>query len=74
MEKLNLYRITQGGRVIDTLERPPEGVPFTLLYRLIADAGKLLTNGLRLCPSVDIEPSELPRWREIDALKPGVQA
>lgn len=36
-------------------------------YRLVADDGKLLTRGGEYVYCVDVEPSEVNQWREVNA-------
>ena len=44
---------------------PAYGDSYTLMYRLVADAGKVLTDGKLEVPSVDTTTPEA--WTEIDA-------
>lgn len=44
-----------------------EGTEPTGLVRLVADEGKLLTNGTDEVVAIDIDPSEQALWSEVDA-------
>lgn len=51
-----------------TLETPIhlEGIYFIKYYKLTADAGKILTDGVKKVTSVKIAEDELDKWSEID--------
>lgn len=65
MKKLTRYRYLGTNGVLETdIELP--GVYNTTFYRLIADEGKLLTNGEITTPTVITNEKELANWTEID--------
>lgn len=59
-----LYRYERDGGGITVSPIMPSG-EYTEMYRLIADEGKALTNGVVITPCVDVESVE--GWSEIDA-------
>lgn len=63
MQAVNLYRYnrTDGGVTVSTVMPDCE---YTLRYRLIADEGKILTNGTETAKCVDTDT--LDGWEEID--------
>jgi len=63
IQKLYKYIRKSGGVTISTKQRYPLTMPYIELYRLIADDGKVLTNGEILTPCVDVESVE--GWEEI---------
>lgn len=66
MQKIILYRYRRadGGMTIGPNE-PKEGTEYTMLSRLIADKGKLLTDGTDfVTPCIDVDDAE--GWYEID--------
>lgn len=65
MQTITLYRyIRQDGGVTTSLIKPDAG-DYSLKYRLIADEGRLLTDGATLTGCVDVESPE--GWTETDA-------
>lgn len=63
MIRKQMYRVRRDGRVYITPHRPTEA-GYTILYRLIADEGMILTDGERTAPAVDTNnPDE---WSEIE--------
>ena len=60
--KVYKYRRKSGGITISTHKPICE---YEELFRLIADEGKLLTNGEVSTPCIDVESAD--GWREIDA-------
>ena len=63
MIRKQMYRVRRDGRVHITPHRPSEA-GYTILYRLIADEGMILTDGERTAPAVDTNnPDE---WSEIE--------
>lgn len=65
IQKLYKYTRESGGVTVSTKQRYPLTMPYTEMYRLVADDGKALTNGETILPSVDVESIE--GWEEIDA-------
>ena len=64
MQIINLYRYERdGGGITVSPEKPDK--PHTIKYRIIADEGKILTNGETMTPCVDVDSTE--GWDEIDA-------
>jgi hypothetical protein len=60
MKKLTLYRYEQDGRTVVSLDKPSGS--FTEKYRLVADEGKVITNGLVTATVIDTDsPNE---WSE----------
>lgn len=65
MQTITLYRYTrQDGGVTTSLIKPDAG-DYSLKYRLIAEEGKLLTDGTIVAGCVDVESPE--GWTETDA-------
>ena len=65
MVKKNLYRYTGRNGIITSLVHL-EDAKFYPMYRLIADEGKILTNGELKVKSIDIFAEDLGKWTEID--------
>lgn len=65
MQKKKIYRVVTEGRVIDTPKKP-KGVDYILRYRLIADEGMGLTNGLSIVPMIDVDADQVDQWQEIE--------
>lgn len=66
MQKIILYRYrrSDGGMTIGPNE-PEQGTEYTMLYRLIADEGKALTDGTDFkTPCIDVD--DVDGWYEID--------
>lgn len=61
----NLYKIIRadGGVTISTAQ--PDG-PYVPYLRLIADDGKILTNGVVKAPVVDVPDGDQGLWTEVD--------
>jgi hypothetical protein len=67
MQKLNLYRYTRENGGITTSLQKPTNTEYDIIYRLVADEGKVLTtDGENLTPCVDIEVADFPKWYETD--------
>lgn len=67
MELVNLYRYERESGKWTTSPEKPADIPCTLMYRLVADDGKLLTaDGEHTTPCADIDVSDLPGWYEVD--------
>lgn len=64
MNIINLYRYERdgGGTTVSTV-KPDK--PYTTKYLLVADEGKMLTDGKTVTPYIDTETPYL--WDEIDA-------
>ena len=65
MIKKGLYRYTGRNGIITSLVHL-EDAKFFPMYRLIADEGKVLTNGEITLKSIDIFAEDLGNWTEID--------
>ena len=64
MQVINLYKyIRENGGVTVSPNKP--NVEYTEMYRLVADEGKILTNGEIVTSCVDVETIE--GWNEIEA-------
>lgn len=62
IETLYRYQRQSGKTTVSPIQ--PTDKPFTEVYRLIADLGKVLTNGETQTPCVDVDSTE--GWTEID--------
>ena len=47
------------------------GAVYTIMYRLIADAGKILTNGTDNASVIDVTEADKASWSEIDKPQEG---
>ena len=65
MIKKDLYRYTGRNGIITSLVHL-EDAKFFPMYRLIADEGKVLTNGEVTLKSIDIFAEDLGKWTEIN--------
>ena len=65
MIKKDLYRYTGRNGIITSLVHL-EDAKYYPMYRLIADEGKVLTNGELKVKSIDIFAEDLSKWAEID--------
>ena len=65
MIKKNLYRYFGRNGMITSLVLL-DNIEHLLMYRLIADEGKMLTNGELLVKSIDIFADDLSKWTEIE--------
>ena len=65
MIKKDLYRYTGRNGIITSLVHLDD-VKFYPMYRLIADEGKILTDGELKVKSIDIFAEDLGKWTEID--------
>lgn len=59
------YRYLGNNGVIESLVELPN-VYSTSFYRLVADEGKVLTNGIEFTPSINVPEKELANWTEVD--------
>lgn len=64
MKTVSLYRYKVEGEGVYISPQKPSS-EYTTLFRLIADEGKVLTDGNTQTPCVDTE--DAGAWREIDA-------
>lgn len=69
MTKIKRYRYL-GKNGIVTTSVLIDGVEPILMYRLIADAGKVMTNGTKIARQVEIFVEDLDEWKEIDDPNP----
>ena len=65
MKKQNRYRYL-GRNGIITTSILLEGIEPILMYRIIADEGKTLTDGNRYHKEIEIFVEDLDKWTEID--------
>ena len=65
MIKKDLYRYTGRNGIITSLVYL-EDAKYYPMYRLIADEGKMLTDGEQVVKSIDIFAEDLGKWTEID--------
>lgn len=65
MIKKNLYRYIGRNGIITSLVHL-EDAKYYPMYRLIADEGKMLTDGELIVKSIDIFAEDLGKWTEID--------
>ena len=65
MIKKDLYRYTGRNGIITSLVLL-EDAKYYPMYRLIADEGKVLTDGELTVKSIDIFAEDLGKWTEID--------
>lgn len=65
MIKKDLYRYTGRNGIITSLVHL-EDAKYYPMYRLIADEGKMLTDGELKVKSIDIFAEDLGKWTEID--------
>ena len=65
MIKKDLYRYTGRNGIITSLVHLDDA-KFYPMYRLIADEGKVLTDGELTVKSIDIFAEDLGKWTEID--------
>ena len=65
MQTITLYRYTrEDGGVTTSPIAPPDGTTYDLRYRLVADEGKALTDGVTVTTCTDVTSSD--GWTEID--------
>lgn len=65
MIKKDLYRYTGRNGIITSLVHL-EDTKYYPMYRLIADEGKMLTDGELIVKSIDIFAEDLSKWNEIE--------
>ena len=65
MIKKDLYRYTGRNGIITSLVHLDDA-KFYPMYRLIADEGKVLTDGELIVKSIDIFAEDLSKWTEIE--------
>lgn len=65
MIKKDLYRYTGRNGIITSLVHL-EDAKYYPMYRLIADEGKVLTDGELTVKSIDIFAEDLSKWTEMD--------
>ena len=65
MIKKDLYRYTGRNGIITSLIHL-EDIKYYPMYRLIAEEGKMLTDGEQVVSSIDIFAEDLSKWTEID--------
>lgn len=68
MIKKDLYRYTGRNGIITSLVHLDDAKYYPM-YRLIADEGKILTDGELKVKSIDIFAEDLSKWTEIDENK-----
>lgn len=65
MIKKDLYRYAGRNGIITSLVYL-EDAKYYPMYRLIAEEGKMLTDGEQIVSSIDIFAEDLSKWTEID--------
>ena len=65
MIKKDLYRYTGRNGIITSLVLLDDAKYYPM-YRLIAEEGKMLTDGEQVIKSIDIFAEDLGKWTEID--------
>ena len=65
MVKKDLYRYTGRNGIITSLVHLDDAKYYPM-YRLIADEGKMLTDGELIVKSIDIFAEDLSKWTEIE--------
>ena len=65
MEIKQLYRFLREDGGVTESPKKPDGAEYTTRCRLIADDGKILTDGITETFCIDVESAE--GWTEIDA-------
>lgn len=69
MTKINRYRYLGKNGILTTSILLQDSTPI-LMYRLIADEGKALTNGDKYVRMVEIFVEDLDQWTEVDIPSP----
>ena len=69
MQTITLYRYPRPDGGVTTSPVKPDAGEYSLKYRLIAEEGKLLTDGTTVAGCVDVESPE--GWTETDAPEDG---
>lgn len=65
MQTITLYRYTRdGGGITTSPVAPQDGTAYDLRYRLLADEGKELTDGVTITACIDVSSPD--GWTEID--------
>ena len=72
MTKIKRYRYL-GKNGIVTTSVLIDGVDPILMYRLVADEGKVMTDGTKMVRQVEIFAEDLDAWKEIDDPNPSGQ-
>ena len=67
MQIINLYKYERenGGVTVSPINPYPK--TFHPMYRIVADEGKVLTNGIVETTCADIETDDFFNWQEVDA-------
>lgn len=67
MQTITLYRYARAdGGITTSPVAPPDGTAYDLRYRLVADEGKVLTDGTNTTVCADVDSPD--GWTEIDDL------
>lgn len=65
MQTITLYRYARAdGGITTSPVAPPDGTEYALRYRLVADEGKVLTDGTNTTACTDVDSPD--GWTEID--------
>lgn len=73
MQKINLYRYVDGRSIIVTpAQRTSADVPYK--YRLIADEGMVLTDGVNVTECIDVLCENAEKWSETEREIPAEEA
>lgn len=70
MQIIPIYKFIREGGGVTVSPIKPENTEYTEMQRLIADEGKILTNGEKQTSCADVE--SVDGWEEIDAPKPDI--
>lgn len=65
MQTMTLYKYNRPDGGVTVSPTAPESGEYTVKYRLIADEGKALTNGVTVTTCTDVDGTD--GWTEIDA-------
>ena len=65
MKKMPIYRYLGRNGVLDILISLGD-IPYVLRYRLVADEGKLLTDGIKKVNVIDVHEGDESKWTEIN--------
>lgn len=64
MTNKQLYRVTRPDGGVTVTPSRPSGGGYTITHRLIADDGKLVTDGITTASCIDVD--DINGWYEID--------
>lgn len=67
MQIINLYKYQREGGGVTVSPINPYPKTFHPMYRIVANEGKVLTNGIIETTCADIESDDIFNWQEIEA-------